>query len=443
MVVYSHGLGPVRAVSGGGVGVGGLLGDGRGVGGEVRRKLSTEEYHKIRQAVKAFQASGLDKTVTTSTADGAATSMPGSGGSSRESGSRQRDRDLLGNRDYVRAQVSKIVRLVLHRTESSSVEEFLSRYEEGQQLAATLSGQQVKLDSRLTQLRGEHAELLAQLSDMSFLVADRQKTAVVGDATSGSGGGGGLKDARAASADGMEDLPSVVGGSGSKKKRKGEDDDESLSVGGGLGESGKKIKAESAGRPGSSESAGGAAAAADGEDGSGSEEGDEAGAAAAGDDFANTDRYLDNKLFNAEVRMNQFMRLFERAIITISEVRTAVGHLVNLLSINDKLLVALPRSAPPAISSNEDIQASLTWFEDRIMQLSEALTMDANRPTGGAVTDDSKPLSERQIDLAMLIHDMQKSNFHRKLRLSHHQKVTCGNVHVVVSSSVLKLRHSE
>jgi len=46
------------------------------------------------------------------------------------------------------------------------------------------------------------------------------------------------------------------------------------------------------------------------------------------------------------------------------------------------------------------------WFEDRITALSEALAMDANKPTGANTADDNKPLSERQLDLALLVQKM-------------------------------------
>jgi hypothetical protein len=124
------------------------------------------------------------------------------------------------------------------------------------------------------------------------------------------------------------------------------------------------------------------------------------------DEHEVSDRYLDNQLFAREVRMNQLQRNKDRAEQMISDVRTAVAYLINLMAINAKLLYALPKSEPPQIKSNDDIMVGFSWFEDRIMALSEALAMDANKPTGANTADDNKPLFERQLDLALLVQKM-------------------------------------
>lgn len=130
------------------------------------------------------------------------------------------------------------------------------------------------------------------------------------------------------------------------------------------------------------------------------------------DAYGSVDRYLDNKLFAREVRMNQLLRNKDRSEQIISDVRTAVAYLINLMSINAKLLYALPKSEPPAIRTSDDIMTGISWFEDRIIALSEALAMDANKPTGANTADDNKPLSERQLDLALLV---QKMNLNQSM----------------------------
>lgn len=67
------------------------------------------------------------------------------------------------------------------------------------------------------------------------------------------------------------------------------------------------------------------------------------------------DRYLDNRLFAHEVRMNKLLRNKDHAEQIVSDVRTAVNSLIHLMAINHKLMYALPRSEPPQIKTNEDI----------------------------------------------------------------------------------------
>jgi hypothetical protein len=215
--------------------------------------------------------------------------------------------------------------LLLEKTSSSSHEELIERFVEGRALLNSLRKQQTLVDSRISQLQSEHAELFTAFNDLAF-ISDETK---VDGATVGADG------APAATAA----LPSI------------------------------------------------------------SED-------TVADQFASSDRYLDNQLFAKEVRMNQVMRNKDRAEQIVSDVRTAVGCLIHLMTINAKLLHALPKSEPPAIKSSDDIMLGISWFEDRIMALSEALAMDANKPTGANTADDNKPLHERQLDLALLVQKM-------------------------------------
>ncbi len=71
------------------------------------------------------------------------------------------------------------------------------------------------------------------------------------------------------------------------------------------------------------------------------------------------DRYLDNRLFAHEVRMNKLLRNKDHAEQIVSDVRTAVNSLIHLMTINHKLMYALPRSEPPQIKTNDDIAGGI------------------------------------------------------------------------------------
>jgi hypothetical protein len=231
--------------------------------------------------------------------------------------------DIASGKVDMKTQLQTVVQTLFERTESNSLEEFIDRYQQGQSLLENLRSQQGLLDSRLAQLRVEHAELYAVWGEISFIADDQTNTTDSGSL---------------------------------------EDGDQS-------------------------------------------------------------DRYLDNQLFTKEVRMHHFQRLYDSSIHTVSDVRTAVGHIMNLLVVNTKLLSGLPRSNPPQLNCDADIVTALNWCEDRIIALNEALTMDANRTNTNA-NEDSKPLAQRQTELAALIHGMVAD---KKRRPGGHYKVNCLN----------------
>jgi hypothetical protein len=233
------------------------------------------------------------------------------------------------NKDNFKAQLQKALALMLQKTESNSFDEFLERFVQGQSLLETLRSQQVLVDSRLAQLRAEHAELYAILSDISFLSEER--------------------------ASGSANIPPST----------------TVNI---------LLNAPSPGK-----------------------ETDET-----------SDRYLDNQLFAKEVRLHHYQRLYDKSVHVISEVRTAISHVMGLLKINSKLLAALPRTSAPDLNSDQDMVACLSWCEDRIIALNEALTMDANRPNAANNEEKSKPLSQRQADLAEEIHRMMYEKKSRK-----------------------------
>jgi hypothetical protein len=119
-------------------------------------------------------------------------------------------------------------------------------------------------------------------------------------------------------------------------------------------------------------------------------------------------RYLDNHLFFSEMRLNQTHRQYESSIISINEVRTGVNHLLVLLSCNSKMLQNLPRSVQPQIRSTSDIGNCLSWIEERILAVNEAMALDNSKPS--SQIDDSKPFFERQIDLAVIVQDDQTNS---------------------------------
>lgn len=128
--------------------------------------------------------------------------------------------------------------------------------------------------------------------------------------------------------------------------------------------------------------------------------------AAAREEIDDNERYLDNKLFSKEVRLQQVKRLYDTAVYSINEVRTSIAHIVNLLSINSRLLSALPRSNPPSLKEEKDLIPCLSWCEDRITAINEALAMDANKPSGANTTDDTRSISHRQVELTNLLQNM-------------------------------------
>lgn len=114
-------------------------------------------------------------------------------------------------------------------------------------------------------------------------------------------------------------------------------------------------------------------------------------------------RYLDNKLFKAEMRLNHNARQSEKAVLTINDIKTGVSHLVTLLAINEGLLCNLPSSNAPIIRVDEDIAKNLSWCEERVLAINESMLLDNSK----TMSDYSKPLHVRQIDLANTIEAQQ------------------------------------
>jgi len=192
----------------------------------------------------------------------------------------------------LRSKVHKVLNYLLQKTESSSVTEFLERYTKSIKLLETLVGQQGLVDSRLSQLQAEHTELFQEFSDLEFNAAEKQNSAINAAATTTT------STTTATASNGVtpsSDVPNNNNNNNSNSSSSGE------------------VNA------------------------------------------AMTDRYLDNQLFAKEVRKNYFLRAKDRAELQVSNVRSAIGSLIYLLTINNKLLHALPKSTPPPLVTDSDI----------------------------------------------------------------------------------------
>jgi hypothetical protein len=110
----------------------------------------------------------------------------------------------------------------------------------------------------------------------------------------------------------------------------------------------------------------------------------------------------------AEMRLMRVQKSLDKTLKMINDCRTGTKHLMDLLTVNAKLLHPLPRSIPPRLESDEDIIRCLSWMEERILGINEAIMLDAGKPQGG-VTDDTKSLPARQTELAQLVQNMLKA----------------------------------
>eukprot|EP00607_Mallomonas_marina_P004141 CAMPEP_0182426362 /NCGR_PEP_ID=MMETSP1167-20130531/12841_1 /TAXON_ID=2988 /ORGANISM="Mallomonas Sp, Strain CCMP3275" /LENGTH=718 /DNA_ID=CAMNT_0024607723 /DNA_START=78 /DNA_END=2234 /DNA_ORIENTATION=+ len=112
-------------------------------------------------------------------------------------------------------------------------------------------------------------------------------------------------------------------------------------------------------------------------------------------------RYLDQKLFKMEMKSSQLLRQTEKAVLGINEIRSGVMHMASLIQSKDNLLYKLPgNSAPPECNNDDDITRVLSWCEERVIAINEALVLDSSKP---AATDDTQPFNSRQTQLAALV----------------------------------------
>lgn len=221
------------------------------------------------------------------------------------------------SRMQMRGQVQKLIKYLLDKTESSSVDNFLERFHQNKKLVDILNNQQMLLDSRLSQLRTEHQELSTMHNDMSFVGEEELSESSVQEADKGS-------SALQAAA---EDYPSA-----SKKSKQSDNKAQqhiiysNNSIASTVDDQSSVVSLNQS---------------------------------AAEDD--NDDRYIDSKLFSKEVRLRQMQLLNKNSVYIINEVRTAVAHVMNIIMLNEKLLSTLPKVSPPTLNDDSDIVVCLSW----------------------------------------------------------------------------------
>jgi len=294
------------------------------------------------------------------------------------------------------SQVQKLIKYLLEKTESSSVDEFLDRFNQNKKLVDILNNQQMLLDSQLSQLRTEHQELSALRSDMSF----------VGDEPLKSGDDG----------DGNENEKHIAA---AIPKSPGANAEEFLSPT-------SRVKVAATAAAATEPSGANSTTTGSMEDASVADSLNQ-----SQQEDENDDRYIDSKLFAKEVRLRQLQLLNKNTVYIINEVRTAVEHVTNIIMLNESLLASLPKVAPPPLKEDSDITLCLMWYvvpkvsvmysktllgrcEDRLIAVNEALSMETNKPSGGNTTDDSKTLSQRQNELATLIMQSASKDAHKR-----------------------------
>jgi len=278
-------------------------------------------------------------------------------------------------RQQARSQVQKLIKYLLEKTESSSVDEFLDRFNQNKKLVDILNNQQMLLDSQLSQLRTEHQELSALRSDMSFVGEEPLKPTEDSDSNDNE------KPVMAAT-----------------PKSPVAHTEEFMSP------TSRKAAAAATEPSGANSTTTGSL--------------DEASISNSVNqsmqEDENDDRYIDSKLFAKEVRLRQLQLLNKNSVYIINEVRTAVEHVTNIIMLNESLLASLPKVAPPPLKEDSDIILCLLWCEDRLIAVNEALSMETNKPSGGNTADDSKTLSQRQNELATLIMQSASKDAHKR-----------------------------
>jgi hypothetical protein len=106
--------------------------------------------------------------------------------------------------------------------------------------------------------------------------------------------------------------------------------------------------------------------------------------------------------------VSSVQRQLESSINKINEVRSGVTHVMNLLTVNHKMLHNLPKSKPPSV--NDSVIKCLSWCEERILAINEAQMVDTSKPKGsGSTNEEAKSLFTRQVELAEAIEAMAPS----------------------------------
>jgi hypothetical protein len=124
-------------------------------------------------------------------------------------------------------------------------------------------------------------------------------------------------------------------------------------------------------------------------------------------DVEKESRSLEQKLEGMDLVLAQKARNAEKVTLVINDVKVGVQHIVKMLQANERLLKNIPTAAPVKLITDEDISRALSWCEERVIAVNEALVLDSSKPTE---TYDTRPLPERQIELARLVHGMNSKD---------------------------------
>ena len=160
-------------------------------------------------------------------------------------------------------------------------------------------------------------------------------------------------------------------------------------------------------------------------------------------------RHLDSAMFAAEMRQQHTRRKLESSAQLINEIRLGVTTIMAMLDANEKLLQNLPKSQrPPPIHSDQDIAANLTWCEERITAMTEAMVLDAGGASkvvvqGSKPEEEKLPLHQRQANLAKLVQKMVKHSTTQEEAtnkiLNNKKKLKPNKDQEVVNSTLLRL----
>lgn len=253
-------------------------------------------------------------------------------------------------------QTQMMVEHILERTKSLNEEEFLERYRTATKLSDSLRAMQIQADVKALNLKAQLAELHVVWGETAVLEGDYVEALREKAAEEGKEAATG----EASASPSRGPAPAPRGGAGAE----------------GEGEE-KAAEAESDGR------------------------------------------HLDSAMFSAEMRLQQARRKLDQASHLINEIRLGVTTIMALLNANEKVLANLPKTRRPTpMTSDQDITPRLTWCEERITAMSEAMVLDGggNKATaaaaahGGKQDEEKLSVFQRQVNLAKLVHKMVKKS---------------------------------
>ena len=283
-------------------------------------------------------------------------------------------------------QAKMFVDFVLDRSKSLNEDQFLERYRTATKLSDSLRLLQIQADSKLLLLKAQLADLQVVWDETAVLepsyVGERRSALTNKHHTVISSSGGNNSNAAATLTDGQgKDNNSIVA----------EGDD----MGG---------ESRGSSRPAESREGGDASALLGGV---GSEK------VVISGDVETDGRHLDSAMFAAEMRQQHVRRKLDSSAQLINEIRLGVTTIMAMLDANEKLLQNLPKGhRPPPMLSDQDIAPNLTWCEERITAMTEAMVLDSGGSKavvqGSKPEEEKLPLHQRQANLAKLVQKMVK-----------------------------------